>query len=344
MVEANNLVTGRRIKTSEKKSELNGSYAACRELSSGKDTPSGHWEMMGLPVMFDWGYFPNIENCFPEALIRDFVRETGLGGVLGNCHSSGTEIISRLGKKHQKTGYPICYTSADSVFQIAAHEESFGLKRLYQVCDVARNLLDKYNIGRVIARPFTGETGNYIRTGNRKDYTTPPHGKTLLDNLVEGGREVHSIGKIADIFAHRGITHKRKASGHSALFLETIEAMKTAEDGSLIFTNFVEFDQTYGHRRDVGGYAAALEHFDKNLPLLIEQMRENDLLVLSADHGCDPTWRGSDHTRECVPFITHLSGQTESFNAGLRESFCDIGQSIAHHLRIEPLKNGVSIF
>lgn len=321
-----------------------GLYAACEEISTGKDTPSGHWEIAGVPVRFDWGYFPLQDECFPEKLLSDFKERSGLENVLGNCHGSGTDILERLGQKHMETGYPICYTSADSVFQIAAHEQSFGLERLYQVCEVARELLDEFNIGRVIARPFVGSEGCFIRTGNRRDYTTPPHAETLLDKLVKAGREVHSVGKIADIFAHRGITHKSKASGHDALFEATFDAMGTAAKGSLIFTNFVEFDQTFGHRRNVGGYAAALEHFDQRLPELMAFMQQDDLLILTADHGCDPTWEGTEHTREHIPFVAYRPSSLLEVNAGIRSSFCDIGQSIAHYLDIAPLKEGRSVF
>ncbi|TNE57160.1 MAG: phosphopentomutase, partial [Alphaproteobacteria bacterium] len=243
--------------------ELNGSqglYAACAEQSFGKDTPSGHWEIAGVPCRFDWGYFSNKENSFPPELLEAFIAETGVPGILGNCAASGTEIIARLGAEHMSSGKPILYTSADSVLQIAAHEETYGLDRLYAHCDIARKLVDKYEIGRVIARPFIGDSPeNFKRTGNRRDLATPPPAETLLDLLKDDGREVMSIGKIADIFAHRGLTQKIKATGNAALFDATHKAVAEAPDGSLIFTNFVDFDQEYGHRRNVPGYAAALE-------------------------------------------------------------------------------------
>jgi len=321
-----------------------GMYAACKEISTGKDTPSGHWEIAGVPVRFDWGYFLDKKDSFPSALLENLKANAGLSGILGNCHSSGIEILEKLGQQHIATQFPICYTSADSVFQIAAHEKHFGLDKLYEVCEIARELLNEYNIGRVIARPFIGEAGNFTRTGNRKDYTTPPHKETLLDKLVSVGREVHSVGKIADVFAHRGITHKTKANGHDALFDATIDSMNLAKDGSLIFTNFVEFDQSFGHRRNVGGYAAALEHFDQRLPEIMSAMNDDDLLVLTADHGCDPTSEGNDHTREHIPFIAYRPNQLKEINAGIRDSFCDIGQSIAQHLQIAPLEEGMSVF
>lgn len=322
--------------------DVTGFYAACAERSFGKDTPSGHWEMAGLPVEFDWGYFKPEYPSFPEELIAALIERTGIPGVLGNKAASGTVILEELGDEHIKTGKPIVYTSADSVFQIAAHEEHFGLERLYGVCEVARELVDDYHIGRVIARPFVGAGGAFERTGNRRDYATPPHEATLLDQLAGAGREVISVGKIADIFAHRGLTQKVKANGLDGLFDLSLKMQQEAPDGSLTFVNFVDFDQTYGHRRNVGGYAAALEYFDKRLPEFLNTMRDDDLVVLTADHGCDPTWEGTDHTREFVPFVAYgpnfISG-----SGGQRDSFADIGQTIAKHLGIEPLKHGVAV-
>lgn len=342
--EANLLGSGFRPDGFETTEAIIGLYAACEEVSTGKDTPSGHWEMMGVPVRFDWGYFPQQPNCFPEQFIMALKKKAGLDGILGNCHASGTEILERLGQKHLETGYPIVYTSADSVIQIAAHEQSFGLERLLDVCEITRELVDEFNIGRVIARPFIGHQGSFERTGNRRDYTTPPHKETLLDKLVKEGREVHSVGKIADIFAHRGITHKIKASGHNALFDATLDTMKIAANGSLIFTNFVEFDQSFGHRRNIGGYAAALEHFDQRLPEIMASMQHDDLLILTADHGCDPSWKGTDHTREHIPFVAYRPSFLLEVNAGIRSSFCDIGQSVADYLGIAPLNEGKSVF
>ena len=226
---------------------------------------------------------------------------------------------------------------------MAAHEEHFGLERLYQVCEVARELVDKYEIGRVIARPFVGEDGRFDRTGNRRDYATPPHKPTLLEKLEEAGREVISVGKIADIFAHKGITKKLKANGLEALFNTTLKMQDEAEEGSLTFVNFVDFDQSFGHRRNVAGYADALEYFDKRLPEFLARMHGDDIVILTADHGCDPTWEGSDHTREHVPFIAY-GPSLKAGNGGVRKSFADIGQSVATHLGIAPLEDGVSAF
>ena len=322
---------------------LEGVYGACAEQSFGKDTPSGHWEMAGVPVRFDWGYFPPEYPSFPKALTDALIERCGLPGVIGNKHASGTVVLEELGEEHIKTGMPIVYTSADSVFQIAAHEEHFGLDRLYEICEVARELVDEYEIGRVIARPFVGEKGSFARTGNRRDYATPPPEPTLLDKLEAVGREVISVGKIADIFAHKGLTRKIKATGNAALFDTTLAEVKTAPEGSLIFTNFVDFDQNFGHRRNVGGYAAALEYFDKRLPELNNVLRDGDLVILTADHGCDPTWPGTDHTREHVPFIAFGPG-IKANDIGVRDSFADIGQTVANHLGIEPLDEGVSAF
>ena len=313
------------LRESEISNDIIGAFGFAAELSSGKDTPSGHWELAGVPVLFDWGYFTGRTNTFPPELLDRLVERADLPGVLGNCHSSGTVIIAELGEEHMATGKPIVYTSADSVFQIACHEESFGLQRLYDLCDIARELVDDYNIGRVIARPFVGtDSNNFVRTGNRRDLTVRPPSPTVLDKLVDSGGEVISVGKIADIYAHQGITQKIKATGNAALFDATLAALQSAGDRSIVFTNFVDFDMLYGHRRDVDGYAAALEYFDQRLPELTDVMRDDDLLVICADHGCDPTWPGSDHTREHIPVLVYgKSVVAESL--GKRETFADVG-------------------
>ena len=319
-----------------------GAYGYAEELSSGKDTPSGHWEIAGVPVLFDWGYFTDRTDTFPAELIDALVERAGLPGVLGNCHASGTAIIAELGDEHVRTGKPIVYTSADSVFQVAAHEEAFGLQRLYDLCDLARELVDDYNIGRVIARPFVGDGAeNYVRTGNRRDLTTPPHAPTVLDKLAAAGGDVVSIGKIADIFADQGITKTVKASGNAALFDATLEALAEAGDRSIVFTNFVDFDMLYGHRRDVPGYAAALEYFDGRLPELLEAMRSDDLLIITADHGCDPTWEGTDHTREHIPVLA-FGNELAAGSLGKRATFADIGQSLATYFGLPPMDYGES--
>ena len=337
------LATGREPKGMEFDGAVTGAYAACAERSFGKDTPSGHWEMAGVPVEFDWGYFPPQYPSFPDELIAKLVERCGLPGVLGNKAASGTVILEELGDEHIHTGKPIVYTSADSVLQIVAHEEHFGLEKLYEVCEVARELVDDYNIGRVIARPFVGENGKFERTGNRRDLATPPHKPTLLEKLEDAGREVISVGKIADIFAHKGLTQKVKANGLDGLFDVSLKQLAEAPEGSLTFVNFVDFDQNFGHRRNVGGYAAALEYFDERLPEFLAGMRDDDVVILTADHGCDPTWPGSDHTREHVPFIAY-GPQLEAGSRGVRKSFADIGQSVASHLGIAPLEDGENAF
>jgi phosphopentomutase len=322
--------------------DIIGAYGFAEELSSGKDTPSGHWEIAGVPVLFDWGYFTKKTDTFPPELLEKLIERADLPGVIGNCHASGTTIIAELGDEHVKTGKPIVYTSADSVFQIACHEESFGLDKLYELCDIARELVDEYDIGRIIARPFSGtDAASYVRTGNRRDLTTPPHAKTLLDKLAADGGDVISVGKISDIYAHQGITKKIKATGNAALFDATLEAMRDATDHSIVFTNFVDFDMLYGHRRDVEGYAAALEYFDQRLPELLAEMQADDILILCADHGCDPTWPGSDHTREHIPVLAYGAGVTPG-PLGKRESFADIGQSLASFFNLPPMDYGKS--
>ena len=322
--------------------DIIGAFGFAAELSSGKDTPSGHWELAGVPVLFDWGYFTDSTNTFPAELLERLIERAELPGVLGNCHSSGTVIIAELGEEHMATGKPIVYTSADSVFQIACHEESFGLQRLYDLCDIARELVNDYNIGRVIARPFVGTDGNnFIRTGNRRDLTVRPPSPTVLDKLVDSGGEVISVGKIADIYAHQGITQKIKATGNAALFDATLAALQSAGDRSIVFTNFVDFDMLYGHRRDVDGYASALEYFDQRLPELIDVMQDDDLLVICADHGCDPTWPGSDHTREHIPVLVYGKSVVAG-SLGKRETFADVGQSLAVFFGLEPMDYGTS--
>ncbi len=323
---------------------VTGAYGAAAETSRGKDTPSGHWEIAGLPVDFDWGFFPRTEPCFPAAEIAELLRRADLSGILGNKHASGTDIITELGEEHIRTGKPICYTSADSVFQIAAHEEHFGLERLYRVCEVAKDIFDRLNIGRVIARPFIGDgPESFTRTGNRRDYTPLPHGPTFLEFVKASGAEVSPVGKISDIFAHQGITKKIKADGNDALFEATLREMEEAGDGDLIFSNFVDFDMHFGHRRDVEGYAAALERFDAALPVLIDRLRPDDLVLITADHGCDPTFRGTDHTREYVP-VLFFGPNVEAGNLGRRATFADMGQTLARHLGVGPLKAGEDCF
>ncbi|QUM77909.1 phosphopentomutase [Moritella sp. 24] len=326
----------------DENAEVVGAYGYAQEISSGKDTPSGHWEIAGVPVLFDWGYFSDTENSFPQELLDQLVEQADLPGYLGNCHSSGTEILDLMGEEHMASGKPIFYTSADSVFQIACHEESFGLDRLLKLCELARELLEPYNIGRVIARPFIGnDKSDFARTGNRRDYSLLPPAPTLLDRMAESGGEVVSVGKIADIYAQQGITKKVKGTGLEALFDQTLEQVKQAGDHTIVFTNFVDFDSSWGHRRDVAGYAKGLEYFDTRLPELLAILDEGDVVVLTADHGCDPTAPGTDHTREHIPVIFYGHNVPKG-PLGLRDTFADIGQSIAAYHGLPKLEYGTS--
>ncbi|TMP35020.1 phosphopentomutase [Pseudoalteromonas rubra] len=320
--------------------EPQAAWGYAKELSSGKDTPSGHWEMAGVPVLFDWGYFPNTQPCFPQEFIDELCKRAEIPGILGNCYASGTTILEQLGEEHVKTGMPICYTSVDSVFQIAAHEQSFGLDKLYQVCEIARALLDEMNIGRVIARPFIGtSSADFIRTGNRRDYSVLPPSPTVLDKLANDGGEVISIGKIADIYAHQGITQKHKAPGLMNLLEKTSEVIDSAPDHSLIFTNLVDFDEQFGHRRNAVGYAEALAQFDAFLPTILDQLKDDDLLLITADHGCDPTAPGTDHTREYVPVLAYRNGMNNT-PLGERNSFADMGQTLAQWFNLSACEYG----
>lgn len=321
-------------------------FGAARQRSRGKDTPSGHWELMGCPVTFDWGYFAHADDpgasVFPQELMRRWYDACALEGSLCNRHMSGTEVLERFGEAHVATGLPICYTSSDSVFQVAAHEEHFGLERLYRICEIAKPLFDEVGIARVIARPFSGTPGSYRRTGGRHDYTTPPPAATLLDVLAGAGREVHAVGKISDIFAGRGVTHSYPADGNAALCERTLEALAACADGGLVFSNLVDFDMLYGHRRDIAGYADALQAFDAFLPRLTAMLKPGDMLAISADHGCDPSWPGTDHTREHVPLLFLGPEVPAQLDLGIRPSFADLGQTLAMHLRVEPTMHGAS--
>ena len=318
-----------------------GAYGYAREVSAGKDTPSGHWEICGLPVPFEWGTFPSQENCFPSSLLQNLITQGQIGGTLANKHASGTEVIKEFGEEHLETGFPICYTSADSVFQIAAHEQSFGLGRLYELCKVAKRLVDPLDITRVIARPFIGTcSDDFERTANRRDLTTPPNGLTLLDFIQAAGGQVVSVGKIADIFSNQGVSYTVKGSDNMALIDQLLSQMKLAKEG-LIFVNLVDFDTKFGHRRDVAGYALALEQLDKRIIEIESLLSNDDLVLITADHGCDPTWPGSDHTREHVPVVFY-GNQVKNNNLGERSSFADMGQTIANHLEIDPLPYGKS--
>ncbi len=318
--------------------EVSGAWAAATEVSPGKDTPSGHWELSGVPVPWDWGYFPDHENSFPEKIVAKVCEIAGTEGILGNCHASGTEIIERLGEEHVRTGWPICYTSADSVFQIAAHEEHFGLERLLDLCKRLAPVLHEQRIGRVIARPFVGEAGSFSRTPHRKDFAIEPPSPTLCDWVKNAGRSVYAIGKIGDIFSMRGIDEVRKGRDDT-LMGHLFDLVDEAKEGSLTFANFVEFDSEYGHRRDVEGYAAHLEWFNVKLNELLPKLRDGDMLVVTADHGNDPTWTGTDHTRERVPVLIHGVGTRELGHI----NFVDVAATVAAHLGVPSQGTGKNL-
>ena len=305
-----------------------GSYGRCALRSNGKDTTTGHWEIAGIILK---QAFPTYPNGFPASVIDRFVRETDVPGILGNIPASGTEIIKQLGEEHVKTQKPIVYTSADSVFQIAAHEEVIPLDRLYEICEIARRILEgEHRVGRVIARPFLGQPGAFYRTENRHDYAVPPPRENLLAALADEGLDVVCIGKIASIYDSVGVTKDLTAKNNEQSIDQTIGALKDNSRG-LIFSNLVDFDMLYGHRRDTEGYARALEHFDRRLPELEAAMRDGDLMMITSDHGNDPTFPGSDHTREYAPLLVYGKTARPGLDLGTRSSLSDIGQTVAEN-------------
>lgn len=314
-------------------------WAAATEKSMGKDTPSGHWELAGLTVPWDWHYFPKLQPSFPAEIVDAVCRASNVSGILGNCHASGTQIIDALAQQHVETGMPICYTSIDSVFQIAAHEEHFGLQRLYDLCANIAPTLHDMKVGRVIARPFVGDQDKgWVRTSNRRDYAIKPPKPVLMDYLQRVGVQTHAIGKIGDIFSMQGIADCVKGDDQSLMDAMT-QAVRNAPDQSFTFANFVEFDSHFGHRRDVPGYARALEWFDQSIYHVIAQLRSDDILILTADHGNDPTWVGTDHTRERVPVL--IAG-TKPKDAGLI-GFADVAATIANFFDAPYDAEGTSI-
>jgi phosphopentomutase len=302
-------------------------FGRCALASPGKDTTTGHWEMAGIHLAKPFALYP---RGFPPEVMEEFERRIGRG-TLGNCAASGTEIIAELGEEHMRTGKPIVYTSADSVFQVAAHEEVIPLWELYKICETAREILrGPLEVGRVIARPFEGLPGNFKRTANRKDYALPPPKGMLLDRLEDSGIEVYSVGKIFDVFLGRGIGPHEKTKNNADGMAKTLEAMDQLERG-LIFINLVDFDQQYGHRNDVEGYARALEEFDAWFPEVEKKLQFDDLVIITADHGCDPTTPSTDHSREYVPLLAYRPRKMEGINLGLRKSLSDIGQTVAEN-------------
>ena len=309
-----------------------GSYGRCALRSNGKDTTTGHWEIAGIILK---QAFPTYPNGFPTSVIDRFVRETSVPGILGNIPASGTEIIKELGEEHVKTRKPIVYTSADSVFQIAAHEEVIPLDRLYEICEIARGILEgEHKVGRVIARPFLGQPGSFYRTENRHDYAVPPPRENLLAALADEGLDVVCIGKIASIYDSVGVTKDLTAKNNEQSIDQTISALREDSRG-LIFSNLVDFDMLYGHRRDVEGYARALEHFDRRLPEIEAAMRDDDLMIITSDHGNDPSFPGTDHTREYAPLLVYSRSARPSINLGTRDSLADIGQTVAENFNLK---------
>lgn len=318
-----------------------GCYGTMTECAAGKDTTSGHWEIAGLTLKEP---FPTFPNGFPQELIEAFEHETGMG-VIGNKAASGTQIIEELGVEHIRTGKLIVYTSADSVFQIAAHEAIVPPTELWHVCRIARRLLKgKYNVGRVIARPFIGNPGSFVRTGNRRDFSVDPVGKTMLDVLKSEGYDVLGVGKIEDIFNHRGLTQSNHAAGNEACTDAIIQYMQKENWKGLLFANLVDTDQLYGHRNDVKGFAGALEAFDKRLPEILKLLGDDGMLIITADHGCDPTFPTTDHTRERVPLVTWGLGLQEGVNLGQRKTFADVSATVLEALGSETRLDGTSFY
>ena len=318
-----------------------GAYGKAQEQSVGKNSPVGHWEISGHITNPGFKTYP---YAFPKEMIDEFIEKTGVKGILCNEVGSGTEILKRFGEEHIKTGYPIVYTSADSVFQIAAHEDIIPVEKLYEICRIARKMLDKkeYNVGTVIARPFVGTCAeDFTRTYNRKDFESNTFGKTMLDVISENGKQVIAIGKIEDLFSGRGITKAIHTNGNADGIEKTIEEIKNDTEG-LIFTNLVDFDMLYGHRNNIEGYAKALEYFDSKLPIIVENMKDTDILIITADHGNDPSTPSTDHSREYIPVVIYGKQIKENVNIGTRETYADIGATILDILQMPLLSTGKS--
>lgn len=330
------------LKKGDAKLDLRGGYGCMEEISAGKDTISGHWEMAGVPVRTDFGHFKLDYPSFPQDMVDRICKRAGISGILGNKAASGTVIIQELGEEHLASGKPIFYTSADSNLQIAAHEEKFGLKRLYELCEIAFEEVKPYNIGRVIARPFVGDkAGAFVRTKNRHDYAVSPFAPTILDKAKDSGLEVVAIGKISDIYAGSGVSKKVMASGLEELWDTTLAEIRTLEGDGIVFTNFVNFDMDWGHRRDVKGYAEGLMYFDSRLPEIADVLGDDDIVFITADHGCDPTYKGTDHTRECVPVLM-FGKKTAEHSLGRRKTYADIAETIAAKFGLESFGIGKS--
>lgn len=317
---------GKLVNLNSNETDVIGCYGKMKEVSKGKDSTTGHWELGGL---ISNKQFPVYPKGFPEEIIQKFLQENNLQGILGNKAASGTEIIKELGEEHIKTGYPIVYTSADSVFQIAAHEDVISVERLYEICKVTREkvMIGEHSVGRIIARPFIGSNGNFTRTHRRKDFALEPNGEVVFDVLKKNGIKTIGIGKINDLFAYRNIDVQIKTKDNLDGILQTIDKIKTETD-SYIMTNLVDFDMLYGHRNDVQGFYNALREFDNYLPEIINSMSDDDILFVTADHGNDPTYPGTDHTRELVPILIYGKKLKNSIDIGLRETFADLAKTI----------------
>ena len=343
LVKAHEGSTGKIAAGMDGNAEVIGAYAWAHELSSGKDTPSGHWEIAGVPVLFDWGYFSDHENSFPQELLDKLVKRANLPGYLGNCHSSGTVILDQLGEEHMKTGALIVYTSADSVFQVAANEAVVPVPELYRYCEIAREMLTgDHNVGRVIARPFVGTNAkDFKRTTNRHDLSLKPPRKTMLDYIRAAGLDTIGVGKIYDIFDGEGVSEKLKTTGNANGMEVTLELAQRGFSG-LAFVNLVDFDMVYGHRNDVDGYANAATEFDGQLAKLLPLLRAEDLLIITADHGCDPATPSTDHSREYVPMLAYGKGVRAGADLGTRRSFACIAQTVCEYLGVPVQLDGKS--
>lgn len=325
----------------ETKQEALGNFGKAKEQSVGKNSPVGHWEIAGYITKEGFKIYP---NAFPKDMIDEFISKTGVKGILCNEVGSGTEILKRFGEEHIRTGYPIIYTSADSVFQIAAHEDVIPIEKLYEICKIAREILNipKYNVGTIIARPFVGDKkDNFVRTYNRKDFESDTFGRNMLDILKEAGKDVIAIGKIGDLFSERGITKWYHTQGNEDGIEKTIQEIKKASEG-LIFTNLVDFDMLYGHRNNIEGYSRALEYFDSRLPEIMNNMKDTDMLIITADHGNDPSTPSTDHSREYIPILIYGKNIKKNVDIGIRDTYADIGATILDVLGLERLNSGKS--
>lgn len=337
------MLLGNELPGCEAAEKPEASFGVMKEISPGKDTTTGHWELAGLQLEKSFTVFPGQFPSFPEKLVNDFLEQTGCKGILGNKAASGTEIISELGEEHLKTGFPIIYTSGDSVFQIAAHNDLYPKDRLYEMCEIARKLCDEYYVGRVIARPFDGKPGEFFRTKDRHDYSIALPGETVLDHLRKYGVETVAVGKIGSIFDEKGIDVSHHDAGNPACMDRTDLLLSESGDrDQFIFVNLVDTDMVYGHRRNPKGYCDEVGRVDSRLDGFMDKMNNGDLLIITADHGCDPAFKGTDHTREYIPLLMYVKGG-ETVNLGIRETFADVAQTLSDFFKIPSIENGISM-